>query len=198
MPSIGATWNGWCETNWSRARWWTSPGCGRATSRIASSSPGGKWGRGWSAAMRAGPRPRRSWRRRRACPGAARELRAQAAGVPELLRRLGHARLLHRLEERRPLRTRHALGPPALRQAAARGRNPLLSAVQGPADRRPAAAVQGPRPHPRVRPARGDQGDLRRRGRAGQGLRQLPGAGQPPGRRKDRSPLSACRFTKRR
>ena len=71
-------------------------------------------------------------------PGTAR----QDAGLPELLRRLGHARLLHRLEERLALRQRHALRPSAHRQAPARGRNPLLSAVQGPVDDRAAAACK--------------------------------------------------------
>ena len=45
----------------------------------------------------------------------------QDAGHPELLRRLGHARLLYRLEERLTVRERHAVRPPAHRQAAAAG-----------------------------------------------------------------------------
>ena len=80
----------------------------------------------------------------------------QAAGVSELLRRLRHARLLHCLEELGTVRQRHALGPHALRQAPAGGRGALLSAVPGPGDNRTEAAVQGPRPHPRLRPARRD------------------------------------------
>ena len=60
----------------------------------------------------------------------------QDQGLSKLLRRLGHARLLHRLEERRPLPKRHALRQSAHRQAAAAGRDPLLPAVQGPLDRR--------------------------------------------------------------
>ena len=49
------------------------------------------------------------------------------------------------------VRQRHAFGPHALRQAPARGRNPLLSALPGPRHHRIEAAVQNPRPHPRLR-----------------------------------------------
>ena len=179
-------------TSWWRARSPMVPGSSREASPTPSSSPGGTWGREWSAATRAGVRPRISWPPEKGLHWGGPELRGKTRAIQNCCGGSGtHAFFIvwknaSRFENGTLSVNLHI--DKLLPQAEIRCFQPYQGLLT--IDLKQACKVRVRIPE--FVDAERDQGQVRPRRSQGEGLGKLPGTWRSKGRREAGSHLSAA------